>query len=294
MKSTSGKPSDKEWDFSPLLRKILTTEQRVQQHAAIYYEYARESGSLRKLAAKYSRLPEDAKSEVDERFSLTPLHGGLGPRRVPPALVQLDVIPFWNCILWPEFFPDTPWLDIPQGERRKRIERYMVANPSGPIIEINKLDELNGWRLPKLGQRSISGTVEYLVVAVNWAGGNDSDIAAAFADFLRKSRPKDFPELRGDASRGNVTAAFLTRLAVMRLLNSYNFRDATIIADTLRIKIPIYQSDALKMRQRVRADLHRLFLSETFRQLKKVALLTAAELPIHYDTATARKHRSRI
>ena len=74
----------------------------------------------------------------------------------------------------------------------------------------------------KRGGRYFEGTVERLDVTVDWAVGNNSDIIAAFTDWVRKSRPDWIPETRGDASRANVDAAFLTRLAVMRLMHWYS------------------------------------------------------------------------
>lgn len=59
-----------EWDFRPLIPKRPNPKQRQEMNAAIHYEYARESPSIRKLAADYAGLPEAVRRDVEEQFSL--------------------------------------------------------------------------------------------------------------------------------------------------------------------------------------------------------------------------------
>lgn len=131
----------------------------------------------------------------------------------PDALSDFPLIPFWSCIFWPKYFPGTPWLEIPKPARAKRIQRYLKGRLRQPLVRINEWDELESYETPKRGGRCILGGGENLILWINWAEANNTEIIEAFAEWVRESRPKQYPEPRGDASRENVTATYLTRLS---------------------------------------------------------------------------------
>ena len=112
MKSDMGELSEQEWDFRPLIHKRPRSEQRSELHAAIIHEYARESDSIRELAAEYAALPEAVRREVEEQadqFS----HSATIYGPISDKLARFGLVRFWNCVFWPDYFPYTPWLDIP-------------------------------------------------------------------------------------------------------------------------------------------------------------------------------------
>ncbi len=282
------KLSENEWNFGPLVHPSPTPHQRAELSAATVYEYARESASIRKLATEYADLPEDAKNDAEDQFSLTPLRSGLSAKRGSPALIQLDVIPFWNCILWPDFFPGTPWLKIPQSNRALRCRRFLDEHNES-ILRVHRIDRLEDWEFITREARCIMGVVELIPLRIVWAGNNDSDLLASFATLLKKYRPKDFPEPRGDASRANVESGLLKRLAVMRLLNKYSHATAYDLAADHDYQIPAEPSNALKMRKQVRADLRRIFQSDNFDSIGKAPLIPPSELPLHWSTLRKRR-----
>ena len=293
MKRMSGVMSEKDWNFRPLIHESPTDEQRWELKAATCYEYARESDSIRKLAAEYAALPDDLRCEAEEKFSLTPIHAHPCARHVSPSLVYMDTIPFWNCILWPEFFPETAWMEIARSVRKARVQRYREANAPKPLVRINKFDVKDGWRVPTRNGRSITGSVGTLVLEVDWAAGNNSDIVAALAPLIGKMRPRTIPEPRGDNSRDNVSAGFLTRLAVMRLLNRYPFSQAYDLAADRGFKIPSEPNNALKMRRQAKLDLHRFFHSADLAFAGKNLFIRADERPRSWEMPGKRRTRVR-
>ena len=226
-----------EWDFRPLIHECPSPLERIELQAAICYEYARESSSIRKLAEEYAGLPRDVKHDVEHNGSLFAHSESMFSGPVSEKLADFEIIPYWNCVLWPKFFPHTPWLDIPPYKRIKRAMAY-VSSYGREALRVNQ------WNLipypirhpvPEMplnpGARFISSTVESLLISVDWTAGTNDDIINTFEDWVRKSRPEKFPSPRSDRSRKNVTVALLTRLGVMRLLNKYSYENATKEAD---------------------------------------------------------------
>jgi hypothetical protein len=273
--------SEAEWDFRPLIQRKPSVSQSQELHAAIRYEYARESDAIRKLAGEFADLSED---ELEASETLT------FPRR--GHLRMFTAFSFWNCVFWPKFFPRVPWLLIPHEERIKRVASYVAAHPPRAYLEINERDDFEKWELPRERGRVRVGTTENLFVSINWAAANNEEIIAAFAKWVRASRPSDLPEPRGDASRRNVSAAYLTRLAVMRLLHRYRFWDARELALDRSLKMPPRQSNALGMRKEVATDLRELFLAHLFK-LAGEFLIPPDELPRSWSTVAEQKRQSR-
>jgi len=272
---------ESEWNFRPLIHKHPTQNQREELRAAIYYEYARESASICGLAQKYAewRKPNAAASDTELPEPITTASDLCSAE--PEALFHFTWIPFWNCIFWPEFFPNKTWLEIPPQERTRRVQTF-VEWQQKPLLKINEWDELAPHEIPKRGARCMIGTGENLILWLNWAVANNREIVDAIASWVHASRPKEYPEPRGDGSRENVTSALLTRLAVMRLLNFYPL--AGVLDKALEFKdgemrIPKLQSHALRMRHAVRRDLHRLFQAESFKKIRVSPLIPALELP---------------
>jgi len=270
---TEPKLSPTEWDFRSLIHNKPTVLQRQELHAAIRYEYARESDAICKLGEEFAELSDD---QVEQRGTL------MFPK--PGGLQLFTVCPFWNCIFWPKFFPRVAWLRIPQEERTRRVEDYVAAEPPRSL-KINEVDHFAEWELPPKTGRIRIGNVENLIVSIDWSMANDSEIVRAFGQWVRKSRPGDIPEPRGDASRQNVEAAYLTRLGVMRLLHYYPFWSAREHALDWELKIPPRQSNALRMRQEVRKDLRGMFGADLLKLAGKF-LIPPEELPRSWYTIT--------
>ena len=272
-----------DWNFRQLIHKHPTQRQREELRAAIYYEYARESDSIRGLARAYTELPEP-KATASDLCAVK-----------PEALFHFTWIPFWNCIFWPEFFPNKPWVEIPQQERTQRVQTF-VNWQQEPLLRINEWDDLAPYEIPKRGGRCMIGAGENLILWLNWASANNSEIVDAFASWVRASRPKEYPEPRGDASRENVTAALLTRLAVMRLLHCYPLSkvlDKALEFEDGKMKMPKLQSNALRMRHAVRRELHCLFQAESFKKAGVSPLIPALELPRRWTTFSAQERTRR-
>ena len=197
-----------DWNFQPLIHKNPSIAQRDELWAAIVYEYARESDSIRKLAQEYASLPADLRND---KFSL---------HRKNPLIAYFMCVCPWEFVFWPEFFPQTPWLTIPRAERDKRIKSCLASRSPEFLLKINELDSIDPLELPTKGCRHYSYDFERLIVEVNWGSGSNNDIIAAFGKHIRENRPPGNPPPRGDASRQNVIAAFLTRLAQLRLLGT--------------------------------------------------------------------------
>jgi len=193
-------------------------------------------------------------------------------------------VPFWNCIFWPKSFPRIPWLEIRQEERTKRVEDYVAAEPPRSL-KINEVDNFAQCELPAKRGRIRIGNVENLIVSIDWSVANNGEIVRAFGQWVRKSRPGDIPEPRGDASRQNVEAAYLTRLGVMRLLHYHPFWDARELALDRHLKIPRRQSNALQMRQELRKDLRGMFGADLLKLAGKF-LIPPEELPRSWNTIT--------
>lgn len=279
MKERADKLRESEWDFRPLIHKNPTQEQREQMRAAILYEYGRESDSIRRLASAYAELPGLKATASDLQNTK------------PEALFDFTLIPFWNCIFWPGFFPEKAWLEIPPQERTQRVQTF-VKWQQDTLLKINECDDLAPYEIPKRGGRCFVGTEENLILRLNWASANNSEIVDAFASWVRASRPKKYPEPRGDASRENVTAALLTRLAVMRLLHSYPHSEALAVEDG-RMKMPMQQSKSLAMRRKAGKDFRRLFQSEVFEKVGFPPLIPPQEFPRRWVTfSQSKKARS--
>ena len=292
MNGATGKLLEKDWVFRPLIHKRPTDEQRRELHAAIFYEYARESDSIRRLAAEYAALPKNLRSHLEEKACLRQPQRKL-TKPISQKLARMDFVPFKYCILWPEFFPETPWLDIPPNERTQRVQlcRKLELQSRGSLLTINECEDLDRDKLPARGGRCYINTGEVLIVWLDWALGNNSDIVGVLADWVAKSRPKWIKEKRGDGSRANVDAAFLTRLAVMRLLHWYPHDKATDLADQHNFKIPPLHTNALRMRHNVRKDQRRLFQPEEVPAFLGGVLIPAEELPRSWNTLPEQRRR---
>jgi hypothetical protein len=241
------KLSPTEWDFRSLIHEKPTVLQRQELHAAIRYEYARESDAIRNLGEQFAELSDD---QLEQSGTL------VFPK--PARLRLFTAFPFWNCIFWPTCFPRVPWLKITQEQRTKRVKDYVAANSPRPSLQINEVDNLAELP-PKGGRIHIGGTVENLIMSIDWSAANNGELLESFGRWPRDSRPGEIPESRGDASRQNVAAAYLTRLGVMRLLHYYPFWPARELALDRDLKLPPRQSNALRMRKEVAKDLREMF-----------------------------------
>ena len=295
MKTPIGRLADTEWDFRPLIHKNPTPEQRNELQAAIHYEYARESDSIRKLAAEYAALPKHERELVEGNFSLFDSSRAMfGP--VSQELARMDYVAFWNCILWPEYFPQTPWLEIPPERRAERVQSYVATRGSGCAITVNQWQFLQPERLetPRVPDaRFFISRIESVLLSVHWASATNDDIIAEFDTWVRKSRPKWIGSPRNDASRENVTTAFLTRLAVMRLLHIYPHFKSLDKAQNHDLRMPKQQSNALRMRRKVREDMHGIFQSELFQRHKDEPLIPIGESPRSWATTTEQQRARR-
>jgi hypothetical protein len=281
-----GNPVPKsEWDFSSLFHKKPNELQRHELRAAVFYEYARESPTIRKLAVRFSKLPRKLREEIElSRWSNYPL--------ITPKLFFFTSLPFSHCILWPKFFPGTPWLEILIAERCAAVKRY-IERTSATLFEIKGYEEVKEWKEWELSdektRRFKTSGFEYLPIAINWTAGSNDQIIAAFANWVRRNRPRQFQDLRSGASRKNVTAAFLKRIAVMRLLHNCSHDDALDLAERHGLKFPKQQSNALLMRQRVRGDIPLLFQSQAFEANMGTALIPRTEYPRSWKTFSDRR-----
>jgi hypothetical protein len=274
-----------EWDFRLLIHKLPTDKQRHELRAAIYYEYARESPAIRSLSKKYGNLPDQLRRDFQSlRWS--------GDPAISEPLFFLSSLPFANCILWSEYFPKMPWLLIPQPARDERIAHYLESS-SRALFELKALDQVRPWEVSDPATRRFTSSIEHLLIAIDWTGGSNNDIAEALANWIRKNRPSRFPPPHDDASRENVNGAFLTRLAVMRLLHTHAHLDAVDQADRHGLPMPKQQSKALSARKRVLADIRRVFQSEGFKQVTGKPLIPAKEFPLSWRTL-AREKRTRV
>src|SRR6266446_3360114 len=192
-----------EWDFRSLIHKNPSDVQRHELRAAVYYEYARESHSIQKLAEEYAELPTRSKKDFA-------LGRWLAEPPISNGLFFLASLPFWTCILWPEFFPGTPWLAIPKPARAGRIKRYLHSSRKILFEAKRSTKEVQYWEISDADTRRLkSSGIEHRVIMFDWASGSNNEIVDAFARWVRHSRPSQFPSPRSDASRENVSAAFL-------------------------------------------------------------------------------------
>jgi hypothetical protein len=205
------------------------------------------------------------------------------------GLFFLASLTFSNCILWPKFFPETPWLAIPKPIRARRITRYLNSNRK-ILFEIKKGTKVRYWEISDSDTRRFkSSGIEHRVIMFDWASGSNNEIIAAFADWVRHSRPPQFPSPRDDASRENVNAALLTRLAVMRLLHTHAHRDAVEHAHRHGLRMPKYQGKASSTRRKVRSDIRRIFQAAAFRIVTGETLIPADEVPRCWNTLTEQR-----
>jgi hypothetical protein len=128
---------------------------------------------------------------------------------ISDGLFFLASLPFWNCILWPKFFPETPWLAIPKSARNRRMTEYLHSSRK-ILFEVKRSTKgLRHWEVSDADTRRLkSAGIEYRVIMFDWASGTNNEIIEPFANWVRHSRPAQFPSPRTDASRENVTAAF--------------------------------------------------------------------------------------
>jgi hypothetical protein len=272
-----------EWDFRPLVHNDPSELQRFELRAAVFYEYARESPTIRKLAERFSKLPRKLRENI--KLSRWSRH-----RLITRKLFFFTGLPFSHCILWLEFFPTKPWLEIPVSERCAAVKGY-IERTSATLFEIKDFEEVKGWEVSnKETRRFKSSGIEHLVIAIDWTVGSNDQIIGGFGDWVRHNRPKQFASPRSDASRENVTAAFLKRLAVMRLLHNCSHQDAMELAQHHSLKLPKQQSNALIMRQQVRDDIPLLFQSRAFEANTSAPLIPTTEYPRSWKTFTERHH----
>jgi hypothetical protein len=159
----------REWDFRTLIPDCPTPAQHFEVVAATLHEYGRESETVRKLAAEAAPV----------------LHVALV--RSSPELAFFTCLRFWNCVFWPEYFPHAPWLKIPPAERTERIQNYPKDHSAGDPLRINGRDELEEAELPEPGGRIfLDSTLENLLVTIDWASYNDSEIIVKFARWVKQ------------------------------------------------------------------------------------------------------------
>jgi len=145
------------------------------------------------------------------------------------------------------------------------------------------------WEVSDKETRRFTSGIEHLIIAINWTTGSNDDIIAALAKWIRHRRPTQFSAPRSDASRENVTAAFLTRIAVVRLLHNYSHFDALRLAQRYGLKMPKQQSNALRMRQQVRRDIPLIFQSAAFKAVTGRTLISPAECPLSWHTVSEQR-----
>lgn len=259
-----------EWTFGPLLRASSRLELKSELLAAIHYEYARESISIRNLVERHGDATQSDLADTGH----------------PNAWFVMKLMRFWNCICWPEFFPHTPWLRIPTAARIKRVASFVKSVHPKQLVRINERT-LKPWELPKRGARFFWGSKENVVLQIDWAAGNNKAIIAALSRWVRNSRPS-VGGPRTVRSRGNVNIALLRRLGVMRLLHHYRFSDAVMLAEQAQLKMPNQQSAALQLRRQVMTDLHQIFQSNQL-AATGIVLIPSDELPFNWLTATQRR-----
>jgi hypothetical protein len=271
-------------DFGPLIqivgkfgkhKAVLKNAEELSKwyelRAAIIYEYARESITLQQLVQ--SSLSFSGHDRYDDS-----------------AIAKLKLIRFWNCILWPSYFPHTPWLKISPTDRAERIAAYLKTVRPRPAVKINDRRDWSRWQHAKpVPQRH--GTKATITIKIDWAAGNDQEIVKHIADWVRASRPKNIREPRGDGFRENVNAALLKRLSTMRLLHHYPFKQARDFARESNIEFPGEHTDAAKARHAVRRDFHAIFHTQTFTDANVGAtpLIPRNEDPIHFSSYRRRK-----
>jgi hypothetical protein len=127
--------STSEWDFSPLMQKDLNQMQRFELRAAIFYEYARESVSIRELAKQFSELPRPLRSR---RWATH--------RSFTEELFFFTGLPFSHFVFWPQFFPTTPWLEIPRSRRETAVRRY-IKRTTATLFDLKSYDEVRRWEV---------------------------------------------------------------------------------------------------------------------------------------------------
>lgn len=263
-----------EWDFTSLFHRSPLPTQRWELRAATVYEYARESASIRKLAATYAEMPRHVRDA-----STSCAHPN-----VSNGLSEFTVLAFCELILWPRVFPKIAWLAIPAKERKKRVDDYMQACEQ-TVFEAKELDDLKHWERPyspKTGKRHFTSKKEHLLHCLNWAFSND-EIIKAISSWVRHSRPDTCPEPRTPADRDSVEQGRLKRLGIMRLLHSHPYARAAAIAGGIGIEMPS-QSNALKARYQVKADLHSIFQQQMFTAQGVEPPVPLDESPLHWAT----------
>src|SRR5439155_10991556 len=160
----AGPLPDSEWDFRSLFHQHANERQRFELRAAVFYEYARESAAIRKLAEQFSKLPRSLQEEIElSRWS--------NHRLITRKLFFFTGLPFSHCILWPKFFPKTPWLEIPISERYTAVTRY-IERTSATLFEIKGYEEVKDWKEWEISneeaRRFKTSGIEYLPIAINW------------------------------------------------------------------------------------------------------------------------------
>jgi hypothetical protein len=249
----------REWDFRPLLSDEPTFLQKQELRCAIFYEYARESPTVRSLVET--------------------LRGG-----IPSSLTQGMTGPSsWQpCVLSHPEFPRTPWLGLPTALRERLVER---CDRRSTLFEILESERIDVSELSSASHKKYFGTVEKVAIAIDWSAGTNDDIIEAVASWVRNSRPASFPSPRADSSRENVAAAFLSRLAVARLLNHHPHTTALDYALEHGISMFKQQGKAANSRKLVRDDIRRIFGADYFKKTFGKELVPPDELPLCWELA---------
>lgn len=278
-----------EWDFRSLFHSAQNEYESFELQAATIYEYARESASIRALAVEYAALPKPLRNDIEEQCCLTVT--AVHPSRHPVSdnLIWLESLHFWNCILWPKYFPGMPWLSIPDKQRRRRIDAWVTAN-SCKIFRRHGCEEMQGWPPMTEGSRSFSGNGEHILGWINWKA-SDNEIANAFKIWVNTNRPLEFPNPHTAKDRQLNKNARLKWLGIMRLLNQHSRRKAGKMWDQAADNEPAFKaypwpSDEKNVgRERgfVKRDLRQIFKSDAFKAITGKPLIPDDEIPIHWE-----------
>jgi hypothetical protein len=177
--------------------------------------------------------------------------------------------------------------------RRQAAVRKYIKRTRATLFELKGYNEVRRWEVSdKKARRFTTSGIEHLIIAINWSAGSNDKIIAALANWIRHKRPAQFPPPQGDASRENVAAAFLTRIAVVRLLHNYSHAEALRLAQWHGLKMPKQQSNALRMRQKVRSDIPLIFQSAAFKAVTGRTLIPPNERPLSWRTVSEQRFRS--
>jgi hypothetical protein len=218
-----------------------------------FYEYSRESKSLRDACAKNRpAVPPEATNGFDYYLS-SPWSAAQGELITDPARVFM---------LWPEW-PNQPYLQIPAEERRRRLRWSAKDDPK--VAHLKKLSFLAMTQISPEGLRPLSpagatqhsgeGWSEALVFSqdklgwpvhqinpsmwesvfrIDWKAFSDAQLIDMFKSWLSKYRPMASSDLTANPSVTNRFEAHLKQLGALRVLRTFK-------EDEIPPEIALYQ-----------------------------------------------------